>query len=87
MNQDSTKHKKLLGAIIATTIFVGWIFIDLYIFPLFGLTSYTLYELLAYGSWIIITLLCFGILAWAGWFPMRDQSTDEIESPDFVASD
>jgi hypothetical protein len=75
MLQDSIKRKKLLGAIIATFIFVLWIFVDIYIFPLFGLTSYTLYEVLAYGSWIIIIFICFGILSWAGWFPMtQDES-------------
>jgi len=71
MLQDSATRKKLLGAILATFIFVLWIFVDIYIFPLFGLTSYTLYEVLAYGSWIIIIFICFGILSWSGWFPMR----------------
>jgi len=68
MSEDNINRKKLLGVIIATLIFVIWIFVDIYIFPLFGLTSYTLYEVLAYGSWIIIILVCFGILIWAGWF-------------------
>lgn len=81
MFQDSANRKKLLGGIIATSLFVFWILVDIYIFPLFGLTSYLLYEILVYGSWIIIILVCFGILSWAGWFPMRDQSSEENESP------
>jgi hypothetical protein len=84
MLQDNAKRKKLLGGIIAASVFVLWIIVDLYIFPLFGLTSYSLYEILAYGSWTIITLICFGILVWAGWFPMRRQSSDDNESPDLV---
>jgi len=77
MLQDSVKRKKLLGAIIATFVFVLWIFVDIYIFPLFGLTSYQLYEVLAYGSWTIIIIICFGILAWSGWFPMRQDESPE----------
>ena len=78
MIQDNAKQKKLLGAILATFIFVLWIFVDIYIFPLFGLTSYALYEVLAYGSWIIIILICFGILSLSGWFPMRQNETPEL---------
>ena len=68
MLQDSVKRKKILGAIVATFVFILWIFIDIYVFPLFGLTSYQLYEILAYGSWTIIIVVCFGILVWSGWF-------------------
>ena len=67
MSQNSVKRKKIVGAILAAALFIAWIFVDMYIFPLFGITSYTLYEVVAYGSWIIITLICFGILVWAGW--------------------
>ncbi|MGY5858723.1 MAG: hypothetical protein RTU63_05085 [Candidatus Thorarchaeota archaeon] len=76
MVQDGAKRKKLLGGIIATLIFVLWIFVDIYIFPLFGLTSYSLYEILAYGSWTLIILICFAILFWAGFFPMRAESRE-----------
>ena len=65
-----------MGAIFAATVFVAWIFVDMYIFPLFGITSYTLYEVVAYGSWIIITLICFGILVWAGWVSMLRESAE-----------
>jgi hypothetical protein len=83
MLKDSSNRKRILGAIASASLFVFWILVDIYVFPLFGLASYTLYEILAYGSWIIITLICFGILAWAGWFPMRHQSGQENESPQF----
>jgi hypothetical protein len=66
---------KILGAILATVLFIAWIFVDIYIFPLLGITSYSLYEILAYGSWIIIIFVCFGILIWAGWFS-RDINLD-----------
>jgi len=76
MTQDNIKRKKIIGAILATALFVAWIFIDIYIFPLFGITSYTLYEVVAYGSWTIITVICFGILIWAGWFSMLRDSAE-----------
>jgi len=82
--QDSANRKRLLGAIIATSVFVFWILVDLYIFPIFGLSSYVLYEVLAYGTWTIITLVCFGILSWAGCFSMRRESSEQKESPDLV---
>ncbi len=76
MFQDNVKRKKIIGAILATAVFLAWIFVDIYIFPLFGITSYTLYEVIAYGSWTIITLVCFGILIWAGWFSMLRESAE-----------
>lgn len=80
MVQDGANRKKLLGGIIATSVFVFWILVDFYIFPFLGLSSYTLYEVLAYGSWIVIILICFGILSWSGWFPMRqNESSDSVE--------
>ncbi|MBE0527471.1 hypothetical protein E4H12_00990 [Candidatus Thorarchaeota archaeon] len=82
MSQGGAYRKKLLGGIIATSVFVFWILVDLYIFPLLNLSSYTLYEVVAYGLWIIIIFVCFGILSWAGWFPMRHQSSERNESPD-----
>lgn len=84
MFQDSTNQKRLLGVVLASSLFVFWILIDLYIFPLFGLTSYVLYEVLAYGSWTIITLVCFGILSWAGCFSMHRESSERKELPDLV---
>jgi len=83
MLQASTRGKKLLGGIVAVSIFVFWILIDLCMFPILSL-SYSYYELLSYGSWAIISLICFGILFWAGWFPMRDQPSKQNESPDLV---
>lgn len=76
MLQDSVKRKKIIGAILATAVFVAWIFIDIYVFPLFGITSYTLYEVIAYGSWTIITIVCFAILIWSGWFSMHRESAE-----------
>ena len=76
MLQDSTNRKRIIGTVISSTVFIIWILVDLYIFPLFGLTSYVLYEVLAYGTWTVITLVCFGILSWAGCFSMRRQSED-----------
>ena len=79
MLEDSANRKRIIGAVIVSAVFVIWILVDLYIFPLFGLTSYLLYEVLAYGSWTIITLVCFGILSWAGCFSMRRQTDDSSE--------
>ncbi|MHA1951181.1 MAG: hypothetical protein ACXAAO_13805 [Candidatus Thorarchaeota archaeon] len=84
MFQDSANRKKIIGAIISTSLFVFWILVDLYIFPIFGLTSYILYEVLAYGSWTIIALVCFGILAWAGCFSLGRKSSERNESIDLA---
>lgn len=72
MNLIINKPKRIIGTIGAISLFVSWILIDLYVFPLIGIsTNYPLYELVTYGSWAIIALVVFLILAWAGWFPMR----------------
>ena len=70
----------MIGTVAAVSLFFAWIVIDLYVFPLIGIsTNYPLYELVAYGSWAIIALICFLLLSWAGWFPMR---TRELASTD-----
>ncbi|MHA2021295.1 MAG: hypothetical protein ACW96N_06245 [Candidatus Thorarchaeota archaeon] len=79
MLQDSTNRKRIIGLVIASSVFVLWILVDLYVFPLFGMSSYVLYEVLAYGTWTIITLVCFGILSWAGCFSLRRQTDDSSE--------
>ena len=72
MNQDSDKRRCIIGTTASVSLFVGWILIDLYVFPLSGIsTNYNLYELVTYGSWAVIALVCFLLLSWAGWFPMR----------------
>jgi len=79
MDQDAGNRRRIIGTVAATALFVGWIIIDLYVFPLIGIsTNYPLYELVTYGSWAVIALVCFLLLSWAGWFPMRnrDSSTD-----------
>ena len=74
MGQDNNNRRRIIGTVAAVSLFVAWILIDLYVFPLIGLpTNYPLYELVTYGSWAIITLICFLLLSWAGWFPMRRQ--------------
>jgi len=78
MLQASANYKKILGVIVAVSIFVFWIFFDLNMIPLLGL-SYSYYELVSYGSWAIIALLCFGILVWTGWFPMRQTESTELD--------
>jgi len=85
MLQDNTNRKRLLGGIISASIFVFWVLVDFYIFPLLNLSSYSSYEVLAYGSWIIITFICFGVLSWAGWLSMRDESSKRNESPDLLS--
>ncbi len=72
MGQTNDNRRRIIGTIAAVSLFVAWILIDLYVFPLIGLpTNYPLYELITYGSWAIIALICFLLLSWAGWFPMR----------------
>lgn len=79
MSQDIKSRRRVIGTIASVSLFIAWILIDLYVFPLMGIsTNYNLYELVTYGSWAIIALVCFLLLSWAGWFPMRhrDSSSD-----------
>lgn len=74
MSPDNENRRRIIGTVAAVSLFIAWIIIDLYIFPLIGIaTNYPLYELVTYGSWAIIALFCFLLLSWAGWFPMRRQ--------------
>ena len=80
MSQENGKHRRMIGTVAAVSLFFAWIVIDLYVFPLIGIsTNYPLYELVAYGSWAIIALICFLLLSWAGWFPIK---TRELSSTD-----
>jgi hypothetical protein len=72
MDQNNENRRRIIGTVASVSLFIVWILIDLYVFPLMGIsTNYNLYELVTYGSWAIIALLCFLLLYWAGWFPMR----------------
>jgi len=63
MSLDNGNRRRITGTIAAVFLFVAWIVIDLYVFPLIGIaTNYPLYELVTYGSWAIIALLCFLLL-------------------------
>jgi hypothetical protein len=76
MSQDTKSRRKIIGTIASVSLFIAWILIDLYIFPLMGIsTNYNLYELVTYGSWAVIALVCFLLLSWAGWFPMSRQES------------
>ncbi len=80
MSLDNGNRRRIIGTVAAVFLFFAWIVIDLYVFPLIGIsTNYPLYEIVAYGSWAVIALICFLLLSWAGWFPMR---TREPASPD-----
>lgn len=68
------KRRRIIGTVASVSLFIAWILIDLYVFPLIGISAnYNLYELITYGSWAIIALVCFLLLSWAGWFPMRSR--------------
>jgi len=74
MNKENGNRRKIIGTIASVSLFIAWILIDLYVFPLLGISAnYNLYELVTYGSWAVIALVCFLLLSWAGWFPMRRQ--------------
>ncbi len=79
MDKENEHRRRIIGSIASVSLFVAWILIDLYLFPMIGISSnYQLYELVTYGSWAVIALVCFLLLSWAGWFPMRirDSSSD-----------
>ena len=74
MNPDNGNRRRIIGSVASVSLFIAWILIDLYVFPMIGIISnYPLYELVTYGSWAVIALICFLLLSWAGWFPMRRQ--------------
>lgn len=76
MSPDIIVRRRLIGTVAAISLFTAWILIDLFIFPMIGISAnYPLYELVTYGSWVIITLIVFLLLSWAGWFPMRSHDT------------
>ena len=78
MGLEPGSRRRIIGTVGAVSLFIAWILIDIYVFPLIGIsTHYPLYEIVAYGSWAIITVVVFLMLSWAGWFPMR---RDEILS-------
>ncbi|MFX1578510.1 MAG: hypothetical protein ACFFBJ_02600 [Promethearchaeota archaeon] len=71
---ENEKQRRIIGTVASFSLFIVWILIDLYVFPLIGISAnYNLYELITYGSWAIIALVCFLLLSWAGWFPMRSR--------------
>ncbi|MFW9832711.1 MAG: hypothetical protein ACFFEK_01845 [Candidatus Thorarchaeota archaeon] len=71
---ENEKRRRIIGTVASVSLFIAWILIDLYVFPLIGISAnYNLYELITYGSWAIIALVCFFLLSWAGWFPMRSR--------------
>lgn len=82
MSQGSGNRRRIIGTFAAVSLFIAWIVIDLYVFPLIGIaTNYPLYELVTYGSWAVIALVCFLLLYWAGWFPMRNRESS-VDSAD-----
>jgi hypothetical protein len=76
MSQETVNRRRIIGTLASVSLFIIWILIDLYVFPLIGIsTNYNLYELIVYGSWAVIALVCFLLLSWAGWFPMSKQES------------
>ncbi len=84
MSKENISRRRLLGTVAALSLFVVWILIDLYVFPIIGIsTNYPVYELVTYGSWAVVALVCFLLLSWAGWFPMRSsQPASDTAPPD-----
>jgi hypothetical protein len=81
VSPDHRNRRRITGTVAAVLLFVAWIVIDLYVFPLIGIESnYPLYELVTYGSWAVIALVCFLLLYWAGWFPMSESSSESTIS-------
>lgn len=71
---ESTTRRKIIGVSIAIIIFVSWIFIDMIFFPLIGAaTSYTFYEIVAYGSWFVVIFVIFAFISWSGVIPTKEQ--------------
>ena len=84
MGQTNSNRRRLFGTIAALSLFVAWIIIDLYVFPMIGIsTNYPLYELVVYSSWAVIAFIVFLLLSWAGWFPMRRrEASSDSTSPE-----
>ncbi|MFW9908109.1 MAG: hypothetical protein ACFFEF_06000 [Candidatus Thorarchaeota archaeon] len=75
MSSESSTSKKVVGLVVAASIFIGWVIIDFYAFPIIGAQlSYPLFELLAYGSWFIVLLLVLGVLSITDSIPTRKRN-------------
>ncbi|UCE09125.1 MAG: hypothetical protein JSW61_09075 [Candidatus Thorarchaeota archaeon] len=77
MSDQGTLSKKPIGTILSVAIFIVWVFVDLYWFlPLRPVIEYPVFELLAYGSWVVIIIVIFMIISWARLIPERKTSTE-----------
>ena len=69
--------RKVAGIIGATAIFLLWILVDMIYFPpLLGSISYPMYELIVYGSWIVVILIVLFVLSMSGAIPTPKNLTD-----------
>ncbi|MHA1962313.1 MAG: hypothetical protein ACW99U_19080 [Candidatus Thorarchaeota archaeon] len=77
MSEKRVLSKRGIGAILSVSIFITWVLVDLYWFlPLRPVISYPVFELLAYGSWVVIILVIFVIVSWTGLIPERNTPAD-----------
>ncbi len=78
MSAKASTGKRVTGVVISAVLFVALTLIDMFYFP--GIETsfgYPTYELIAYGSWVVVLLLILGILAGTGNIPERKPRAGE----------
>jgi len=80
MSLESKKSRKIIGIVSSVVLFVVWLIVDIYTFPLIMDTmGYPVFEIVAYGSWFIVLLVILGIFSVTGAIPGRSKEL-EIDS-------
>ena len=80
MSLESKKFRKIIGIVSSIVLFVVWLIVDIYTFPLIlDALGYPVFEIVAYGSWFIVLLVILGIFSVTGAIPGRSKEL-EIDS-------
>lgn len=78
MSTKASTGKRVTGVVISAVLFIALTLIDMFYFPGIEIDfGYPTYELIAYGSWVVVLLLILGILAFTGIIPERTPMADE----------
>ncbi len=78
MSAEASIGKRVAGVVLSAVLFIALTLIDMFYFP--GIETslgYPTYEVVAYGSWVVVLLLILGILAFTGNIPERKPMASE----------
>ena len=78
MSSESSNTRRILGIVIAISIFIIWVIVDMYAFSsITASLGYPMFELVAYGSWFLVILIMFAVLSIFGVIPNRSTKLTE----------